>query len=224
MNDKKKVKEVQAENGARFREKKVPLAYPYWCAAAVWIFAALFVRMKSIWSILIVAAVSFVVFWIAKAIFKPEIRMEEIPFQSGNADLDSLVGELDDSVRRIEAAGTALAPERPQTAEQLRKILSTVGKIRECLIKDPEDSKMSRRFLTYYLPSTAKLAEKYASTLSEKAETDSANKTLEAIDRSLIQIDEAFRRQYDALYENDRIDVTSDIAALETMLKQDNLA
>ena len=224
MKKEKKAKEVQAESGARFRERKVPLAYPFWAAAAVWVFAALFVPMKNIWSILIVAGVSLIVFWIASRIFKPETVTEEVPFSSGNADLDSLVGTLDDSVRRIEAAGTAIAPERPETAEQIRRILATVGKIRECLIKDPEDSKMSRRFLTYYLPSTAKLAEKYASTLSEKADTESANKTLEAIDRSFVQIEEAFRRQYDALYENDRIDVTSDIAALETMLKQDNLA
>ena len=210
--------------GRQYREIPVRSAYPYWTAALVWAAAALFVPMTGILPILGTAAVSLCAGLLVKKCGKKETRRVDMPFFSGSAELDTLVRELDASLDRIHKAGEAIVELRPETASRIRSIEKTVTGIRGCIVRDPEDAKTVRRFLNYYLPTTVKLTEKYAETVFQPAESENAAETAAAIDTVLVQVDESFKRQYDALFANDRLDITSDITVLETMLKRDDLA
>lgn len=210
--------------GRQYKEVKVRCAYPLWAAAAVWLIGGLFVPMYGIVQLLILAAVSVIAALLTARFTPAETKRVELPFLSGSAELDVLVRELDTSHDRIAAAGARVEKERPETAARIRSITKTVTGIRDCIVHDPEDAKAARRFLNYYLPTTVKLTETYADTVLRRTDSENAADTERAIEGALVSVDESFHRQYDALFANDRLDITSDITVLETMLKRDNLA
>lgn len=217
MNDNK------APVGRRYIDVPVRSALPLWGAAAVWIFAAIFIPMYNVWHIILTAAVSAAVGFVIFKILPKEYGKVEVPFASGDLQLDKIIGEIDRASDRLEAARSTIAKNSPGTADKIEQINSTVDRIREALIASPDDVGSVRRFINYYLPTTVKLAEKYEVTSSSGASGENAKKTLSDIDGILDQIKLSFDRQYDALFEDDVIDVSSDIKVLETMLERDDL-
>ena len=134
-----------------------------------------------------------------------------------------MIGEIDRASDKLEAARAAIRDTSPGTADKIEQINGSVNKIREALIASPDDVGSVRRFINYYLPTTVKLAEKYAVVSLSEADGENATKTMKDIDGVFDQIKISFDKQYDALYDDDVIDVTSDIKVLETMLERDDL-
>lgn len=217
MNDNK------APVGRRYERVRVKSALPVWGAAAVWVLAALFFPMYGVWHIIGVAALSAAVGAVLYIVLPKEYRQVEVPFASGDLQLDKMIGEIDRASDRLETARAAILPSSEETAGKLAAIIGSVGKIREELISSPDDVGSVRRFINYYLPTTVKLAERYAATSSSGAGGENARKTMSDIDGVLDQIRVSFDRQYDALFADDVIDVSSDIKVLETMLERDDL-
>lgn len=217
MNDNK------APVGRRYVSVPVKSAIPIWGAAAVWVIAAFFVPMYSIIHILIIAAVSAAVGLILYFVLPKEYKQVEVPFASGDLQLDGMIGEIDRASDKLEAARAAIRDTSPGTADKIAQINGSVNKIREALIASPDDVGSVRRFINYYLPTTVKLAEKYAVVSLSEADGENATKTMKDIDGVFDQIKISFDKQYDALYDDDVIDVTSDIKVLETMLERDDL-
>ena len=52
---------------------------------------------------------------------------------------------------------------------------------------------------------------------------ENIDSTMSAIEGSLVSIDDAFKRQLDAQFANDNLDVATDIEVLDAMLGQQNL-
>lgn len=217
MNDNK------APVGRRYENVPVRSALPYWGAAAVWIIAAIFLPMYSIIHIILIAAVSAGVWFLLYRLLPKEYKQVEVPFASGDLQLDKMIGEIDRAADRLDAARASISGRSPGTADKLGQIIGSVNRIREALIASPDDVGSVRRFINYYLPTTVKLAEKYEVTSSSGASGENAKKTLSDIDGIFDQIKLSFDRQHDALFEDDVIDVTSDIKVLETMLERDDL-
>ena len=217
MNDNK------APIGRRYKEVPVKSAIPIWCAAAVWIIAAAFIPFYSIWHIIIIAAISAAVGLIVKLVLPKEKRQVEVPFATGNLELDKIVQEIDRANDRLENVRISIKDDSPSAADKISGICEQTEKIRGALINSPDDIKSVRRFINYYLPTTVNLAEKYQTALEAKSDGENAKKTLSSIENVFDQIKQSFEKQHDALFADDVIDVSADIKVLETMLERDNL-
>lgn len=215
--------ENKAPIGRRYKEVPVKSAIPIWCAAAVWLIAAIFIPFYSIWHIIIIAVISAAVGIIVKLVLPKETRQVEVPFASGNLELDSIVQEIDRANDALEAVRSGIAAEAPSAADKIDGICEQIGKIRADLINSPGDISYVRRFINYYLPTTVNLAEKYKITLQAHSKGENAKTTLEAIEKVFDQIRLSFEKQHDALFEDDVIDASAEIKVLETMLERDNL-
>lgn len=215
--------ENKAPIGRRYKTVTVKSAIPVWCAAAVWLFAAIFIPFYSIWHIIIIAVISAAVGIIVKLVLPKETRQVEVPFASGNLALDGIVGEIDRASDALENVRKSIASDSPSAADKINGICEQIGKIRQALINSPDDITSVRRFINYYLPTTVNLAEKYRVTLEAKSEGENAKKTLTSIEAVFDQIRHSFEKQHDALFEDDAIDATAEIKVLETMLERDNL-
>ena len=108
-------------------------------------------------------------------------------------------------------------------AARLDSIITTAAKIRDAVTESPEDVKKIRRFLSYYLPTTKKLASKYATLTSQSIDSPNIRDTALSIEGALTQVDTSFIRQLDALFEDDALDISTDITVLETLLARDDL-
>ena len=198
-------------------------ALPIWAAAAVWLIAALLLPMYNPLHLLIAACLSAGTALLVKKIVPKETKLVEIPVNTGNRDLDETVKSINETAAALTAVTRRIAAAKPETARRLENIVKTVGKIRNALVESPADLSKVRRFLNYYLPTTQKLADKYATLTAQETDSQNIRETALSIEDALVQIDESFIRQLDALFADDALDVSTDISVLQTLLARDNL-
>lgn len=79
------------------------------------------------------------------------------------------------------------------------------------------------QLMDYYLPTTVKLLDSYRELEQQPVQTDATRTSQHKIAGALDSLSTAFEKLLDSLFHDKAIDVTSDIAVLETMLAQDGL-
>ena len=77
--------------------------------------------------------------------------------------------------------------------------------------------------MSYYLPTTLKLLRTYSSLERQGIEGDNIDAAKEDIERILDTLVKGFAGQLDRLFQNEVIDISTDIEVLETMMKRDDL-
>lgn len=111
--------------------------------------------------------------------------------------------------------------------EEMSKKLDTteavVSKIFERLKENPKLLPQARKLGEYYLPLTKKLVDAYAKLSENSIETDSMKKSKNEIEKTLDTVNKAFYNLYAGLFDDDVIDINSDISVLNTMLAREGL-
>ncbi len=214
---------TQTVKGGRTVEKEIPSAIPFWTASAVWILCAFALPMYKLSMIVLTALISAAAAIVTKKILPKETKLVELPFESGDEKLDSSVRQLDEAQQKLVSIASEIGNRCPETGKTLNETAATLAFIRSELIKDNGSVKKLRRFFDYYLPTELKLAEKYREMVFAKKSGEYSMNTFLSSEKALQQLNSAFKKQYDALFEDDSLDVETDIAVLDTMLKQDKL-
>ena len=214
----------QAPIGKRYTEVPVKSAIPFWVAAAVWVIFAMFLPFYRIWHFILCAAISFFAGWLTKRLLPKEYKRVEVPVATGSVDADAAVKELDRVIATLEADKTiALEYSENETAMKMQRIIAAAEKIRDDILVRPDDVKHVRRFLNYYMPTTVKLTNQYSFLLRSARGGANYNETKAAIESALGTVGATFDHQYDALFADDALDITTDIKVMETMIKKNNL-
>ena len=89
--------------------------------------------------------------------------------------------------------------------------------------KQPQLAADLRKFMNYYLPTTAKLVEAYKELDAQPVEGDNISRTKKEIEETLDTINEAFEKLLDSFFEEKAWDISSDISVMKSMLKQDGM-
>jgi 5-bromo-4-chloroindolyl phosphate hydrolysis protein len=137
----------------------------------------------------------------------------------GKARIDlvrDLIAEADPFVTRLEQAGATVRS--PETATRVQHLAKTATTILEGIAKDPFKLDRVRRFVTYYLPRAADMAEAF--TLLETTPKQDPERLAE-VTALLERLDVAFTQYSHSLIEADlqRIDV--DMKLLQSSLDAD---
>ena len=80
-----------------------------------------------------------------------------------------------------------------------------------------------RKFMRYYLPTTLKLVEAYQEFDAQPVQGSRITSIKQEIEDSLDTINSAFEKLLGSLFEDDAVDISTEISALETMLEQEGL-
>lgn len=89
-------------------------------------------------------------------------------------------------------------------------------------IEDDEDKRAAAgKFLNYYLPTTLKLLENYASFEEAGVSGENLSQAKAKIEKTMDSIVAGFEHKLDELYRSDAMDIDSDIRVMETMLRRD---
>lgn len=110
-----------------------------------------------------------------------------------------------------------------ETRASLEGIAQKVEQLAVYVRKHPETAPQLRKLVTYYLPTTEKLAESYAELerLGQSAQTQS---TRDELKETLRLIDDALAKLSATLLQEQSWDLKSDMDVMRQMLKQDGLA
>lgn len=144
---------------------------------------------------------------------QPEPEPEVSPFKDAeeeNAILQE-IRDVDDAI-----------PDEVMSAK-IARIGEITGKILDFQRRNPSKSSELRSFLNYYLPTTLKVLRAYAQLDAQGIEGENINAAKARIEGMMDQVVAGFEKQLDRLFQDDMMDITSDVAVLENMLKKDGL-
>ena len=191
---------------------------PYVTAGAAVLIVALLLGVGSVFSYIIAAAVFALAFSAGKKMFPDRVIEVECAPQSGDAQVDALIGEARMQLDAIAAANDAIAEDA--LSGQIEDIETTCRTILVRLEEQPAMLSSLRTFLRYYLPATLKLLQARAKLEDEIGE----NAQIAAkIRDAMAQVQSAFHQQLQALDEFRFINLESEMDVLSDMLRSDGL-
>ena len=100
---------------------------------------------------------------------------------------------------------------------EIEDICKIADSILEMLKKDPNDLRIVKQFITYYLEPTVKIIVKYADLATARPMPSDAIETLERTEKSLKSIRTTFLQQKEKMLENDVMDLDTEIKVFETV-------
>ena len=109
-------------------------------------------------------------------------------------------------------------------SRKIDRIGEITGKIFAYQKQNPGKETQMRSFLSYYLPTTLKILRAYAQMEAQGVEGENIRAAKERIEGMMDKVVEGFEKQLDRLFQNDAMDITTDVEVLERMLQKDGLS
>lgn len=111
----------------------------------------------------------------------------------------------------------------PELSEKIDRIELITAKMFEAVDKAPEKRPQIDSFLNYYLPTTLKILNAYRDFEDQTAKGNNITAAMQDIENIMDTLVAGFEKQLDLLFENDALDISTDIDVLESMLAKDGL-
>ena len=206
-------------------DKKIKSVVPVYGVAVAWVLYCLFFPLYKTWHFVVLVCVAALFYIALSAIFpgKTEhIEAPEEPERTGDKSIDDLLQEGDRAVSEMRKLRGTIPGDILK--DKIDDIIAITDKIFKDLLEDPDDYKLVRRFADYHLPTTIKLLHAYDRFGKSGVRGDNIGDTMERIDAALDTIRDSYIKFFDSLFENQALDIETDISVLESMLKQEGLA
>ena len=111
----------------------------------------------------------------------------------------------------------------PDIRIKINEIMRITDKITQDAIEDPSDIPQIKKFFRYYLPTTIKLLNAYDRMSSQGIEGENIDKSIRNINEMLDVAIEAYKKRLDSLFENQALDIETDIDVMNQMLAREGL-
>lgn len=141
--------------------------------------------------------------------------------KTGDSAVDTLVERGQDMLSQIRREND-LIPDAGLTA-QMNRLDDVANRIFRTVAEQPQKAPQIRRFMDYYLPTTLKMLAGYRKMDERQVSGQNAEETRGQVREAMDTVLKAFDKQLDALYQDDMLDLTTDIDVMEAMLRQDGL-
>ena len=112
----------------------------------------------------------------------------------------------------------------PDVQDKIEQIMEITEKISEDAIEDPSDIPQIKKFFRYYLPTTIKLLNAYDRMSSQGIEGENIDKSISNINEMLDVAIAAYKKRLDSLFENQALDIETDIDVMNQMLEREGLS
>lgn len=149
----------------------------------------------------------------------PEPKREEAPPEETPQQAAAREDDILREIRQVndEIPDEAMSAKIDHIEEITRKILNFQK-------AHPNKEGQLRTFLNYYLPTTLKILRAYAQLDAQGIEGENISAAKKRIEDMMDQVVSGFEKQLDKLFQDDAMDITSDVEVLENMLKKDGLS
>lgn len=195
-----------------------PSAVPYYAAGAIFLLWALITPVYRLVFLLIGAALSAAAWILAKKFFPDRVETYTVQEFTGDEELDKQIKFARDMNVRV----AEIAKETPDASirDALSSIILSTDRIIEDVVRDETGRSETYTFFSYYLPTLDKLLSFYT---ADVGSGENAAQSKARIENSLSMVASAFSKQADNMYKNEAMDIKTDIAVMETMLKSEGL-
>jgi hypothetical protein len=205
-------------------EIKKKSVIPIYGVAVAWVLYCVFFPLYKTWHFIVLACSAALVYVILSAIFPGKTKYIEVPKEperTGDDSMDSLLAEGERAVMEMRRLRDVIQNKSIQ--QKVDEIIIVTDKIFKNLLNDPSDYSQVKRFANFYLPATIKLLHTYDRFGQSGVKGENINGTMERIDTALDTIIVSYTKFFDSLFENQALDIETDITVLENMLKREGL-
>ena len=221
---------------ARHNRKKRHTS-PIYTFAGVWLVAACFLPMYRLWALLLTLGLSsFCAYLMGKHAAKKEQKQAEAPAAEAQpaqpktaAPQKSYGPEIDpilqEGNRALSEMGRIyMSVQDVEVRKKINELMRITDKITQDAIHDPSDIPPIKKFMNYYLPTTIKLLNSYDRMSAQGIEGENLDKSMKSISEMLDQAIVAYKKRLDSLFENQALDIETDIEVMNQMLAREGLS
>ena len=221
---------------ARHNRKKRHTS-PIYTFAGVWLVAACFLPMYRLWALLLTLGLSsFCAYLMGKHAAKKEQKQAEAPAAEAQpaqpktaAPQKSYGPEIDpilqEGNRALSEMGRIyMSVQDVEVRKKINELMRITDKITQDAIHDPSDIPQIKKFMNYYLPTTIKLLNAYDRMSAQGIEGENLDKSMKSINEMLDQAIVAYKKRLDTLFENQALDIETDIEVMNQMLAREGLS
>lgn len=152
---------------------------------------------------------------------KPAPSQQKIP-ETGNAAADTLIRQGQELMHKIRLEND-LIPD-PVLSQKMDQLDEVAARIFRTVAEHPEQAPKLNRLMDYYLPTTLKVLQGYRRMDERNVQGSEADAARKQIEEAMNVVIKACQLQLNALYQDDIMDISTDIDVLETMVRKDGLA
>ena len=145
----------------------------------------------------------------------------EMSYSSGDRAVDLLLLRGREHIQSLEELKSGIGDD--EVKRRITNMQNISRQIFEHIEKNPGQSRKINTFMDYYYPTAIKFLTHYAEYDSKGVKSENITGTLQKIRSSLAQFEEAFAHQLDNLYGDKALDIETDIAVLEDIMKREGL-
>ncbi len=221
---------------ARHNRKKRHTS-PIYTFAGVWLVAACFLPMYRLWALLLTLGLSsFCAYLMGKHAAKKAQKQAEAPAAEAQpaqpktaAPQKSYGPEIDpilqEGNRALSEMGRIyMSVQDVEVRKKINELMRITDKITQDAIHDPSDIPQIKKFMNYYLPTTIKLLNAYDRMSAQGIEGENLDKSMKSINEMLDQAIVAYKKRLDSLFENQALDIETDIEVMNQMLAREGLS
>lgn len=143
-------------------------------------------------------------------------KKEKIP-----PEVEAAIRSGEEYLAQIKEANIAIPG--VEVSAKISRIEQVTARIFTTVAQHPEQLPEIRRFMNYYLPTTLKLLNAYSEFDSQPVQGENIRTAKAEIEKTLDTIIVAFENLLDSLFQDDMLDISTDISALEATLAQEGL-
>lgn len=148
--------------------------------------------------------------------------LQKVQGNTGNPEVDELLEKGREMITEIRREND-LIPDS-SLSDKLDQLENKCAEIFRAVYDKPSKASQIRKFMAYYLPTTLKMVKGYRM-LDERGITgQDAVYARNRIDDALLVVLQGCQKMLDKLYQDDVLDLATDIDVLEQMLKRDGLS
>ncbi len=214
------------------KKKAVKAIYGFTIA---WIIAAAFLPLYKIWGLLLAAGISgFVAYLLGRSSVQKENEAgreqasksaaapEHVEKKSYGPEIDPIVEEGNRALSEMRRLYMSIKD--TEVRKKINELMRITDKITQDAIADPSDIPQIKKFMNYYLPTTIKLLNAYDRMSAQGIEGENLDKSMKNINEMLDAAIEAFKKRLDSLFEDQALDIETDIKVMNTMLAREGLS
>ena len=197
---------------------------PIYMMAMAFLMYCLFLPMYRILDVILALLVSVLIYFLSGLIFRG--KMVEVPREvsfdkSGDAAADAMIAQGRGYIQKLDELGQSIAD--VAIVNQIAHLQEISIQIFEFIQRNPGHARKLNTFMDYYYPTAIKLLDSYARFDTKSVKSENISETMAKISDSLGKIREAFAHQLDNLYSDKALDISTDIAVLENIMKSEGV-
>ena len=207
------------------KEIRKKSAAPVYGLAGVWLLYCLLFPLYKFWHFALLAALGVAAYGVLSVLFpgKTEyVKQPERPVTTGDEKIDKLMAEGVVAVNEMARLRQSIKNETVK--KKIDEIIDITDKIFKDLIDDPSDYRQVKHFADFYLPTTMKLLNTYDRMAELGGMGKNITGTMQRIETILDTTLEGYKKQLDALFADQALDIETDIVVLKSMMQKEGLA